>query len=65
MHVLKADLTKFKNIKDFPFKENFVDFNNLQMHYIDEGKGEIILALHGQPSWSYLYRKFIPNLKEY
>lgn len=65
MEVLKADLTKFRYIKDFPFKENFVDFGNLQMHYIDEGSGETILALHGQPSWSYLYRKFIPNLKNY
>ena len=65
MEVLKADLTTFRSIKDFPYKENFVDYDNLQMHYIDEGKGEIILALHGQPSWSYLYRKFIPNLKDY
>ncbi len=35
------------------------------MHYIDEGEGEIILALHGEPTWSYLYRKFIPFLKDY
>ena len=32
------------------------------MHYVDEGRGETILALHGEPSWSYLYRKFIPKL---
>ena len=30
------------------------------MHYVDEGNGEVILCLHGQPSWSYLYRKIIP-----
>jgi haloalkane dehalogenase len=58
-------LKRFNSIKDFPYKENFVDFNNLQMHYIDEGNGETILALHGEPSWSYLYRKFIPTLKNY
>jgi len=65
MQILKADLKSFKTIKDFPYKENFVEFENLQMHYIDEGKGETILALHGEPSWSYLYRKFIPTLKNY
>jgi haloalkane dehalogenase len=32
------------------------------MHYLDEGEGEVILCLHGEPSWSYLYRKFIPVL---
>lgn len=65
MEILKTDPSRFRNIKDFPYKENYVDFNSLKMHYIDVGKGEIILALHGQPSWSYLYRKFIPVLKDY
>jgi len=65
MEIVKTDNSRFKNIKDYPYKENYVDFDDLQMHYIDEGKGEIILALHGEPSWSYLYRKFIPVLKNY
>lgn len=65
MKILKTDLNNFKSIKDFPYKENYVDFKEIKMHYIDEGKGEIILALHGEPSWSYLYRKFIPILKNY
>ncbi len=65
MKILKADLKSFKTLKDFKYKENFVKYNNLEMHYIDEGKGETILALHGEPSWSYLYRKFIPVLKNY
>lgn len=65
MKILKPDFKNFNSIKDFPYKENFVAFDNIQMHYIDEGKGETILALHGQPSWCYLYRKFIPVLKNY
>ncbi len=54
----------FDGIKDFPYKANFVDYNGLKMHYIDEGdkNGEVILALHGEPTWSYLYRKFVPVL---
>lgn len=65
MEILKSDLNRFKSIQDFPYKENYVDFDGMQMHYIDEGNGETILALHGEPSWSYLYRKFIPVLKNY
>ncbi len=65
MQILKPDFTYFQSIKDFPYQENFVDFEDLNMHYIDEGKGETILALHGEPTWSYLYRKFIPTLKNY
>lgn len=34
------------------------------MHYLDEGEGEVILCMHGQPTWSYLYRKMIPVLTE-
>jgi haloalkane dehalogenase len=34
----------------------------LRIHYLDEGQGEVILCLHGEPSWSYLYRKMIPIL---
>lgn len=54
----------FDGIKDFPYQANYVDYNGLKMHYIDEGdkNGEVILALHGEPTWSYLYRKFIPVL---
>lgn len=65
MEILRADLESFNNLKDFQFKENFIDYNGIQMHFIDEGDGETILALHGEPTWSYLYRKFIDPLKEY
>ncbi|WP_109299669.1 haloalkane dehalogenase [Aquimarina sp. AU474] len=65
MQIVKPDFSRFESIKDFQYKENFIDFENLQMHYIDEGEGETILALHGEPTWSYLYRKFIPVLKNY
>jgi len=65
MEILKTPVAQFENIKDFPYQENHVDYNGMQMHYIDEGRGETILALHGEPSWSYLYRKFVPELKNY
>jgi len=65
MEILKTDSSRFENIKDYPYGENFIDFDRLQMHYVDTGAGENILALHGEPSWSYLYRKFIPILSSY
>ncbi|SDR80636.1 haloalkane dehalogenase [Christiangramia echinicola] len=65
MEILKTDPARFESILDFPYQENYVDFEEMQMHYIDEGEGEVILALHGEPTWSYLYRKFIPVLKDY
>jgi haloalkane dehalogenase len=46
----------------FPFKPNYKEINGFQMHYIDEGRGESIVCLHGQPTWSYLYRNFVKGL---
>lgn len=64
MESILTPINCFDGIKDFPYQENYVDFDGLKMHYIDEGNknGEVILALHGEPTWSYLYRKFIPVL---
>ncbi len=49
----------------FPFKPNYQEINGFQMHYIDEGKGEPIVCLHGQPTWGYLYRKFVVSLTKH
>jgi haloalkane dehalogenase len=54
---------RFVNLLDFPFVPHYVTHKNgLRMHYLDEGlrEGPVFLCLHGQPSWSYLYRKMIP-----
>ncbi len=63
MNILTTPEARFKNIKDYPFKPNYCEVaSGLQMHYVDEGTGPIVLLLHGEPSWSYLYRKMIPIL---
>ena len=51
----------FSNLPDFPYEPNYVEVDGLRMHYVDEGRadGEVVLMLHGQPDWSYLYRKMI------
>jgi haloalkane dehalogenase len=47
---------------EFPFRSNFVEVHGSKIHYIDEGKGEPILFLHGNPTSSYLWRNVIPHL---
>jgi haloalkane dehalogenase len=46
----------------FPVSHHFVDLDGTRIHYADEGVGETLLLLHGNPSWSLLYRKMIPVL---
>ena len=48
----------------FPFKANYSEAPGFKMHYVDEGKGEIVLCLHGEPTWGYLYRMVIPLLSK-
>lgn len=47
---------------DFPFVSNYVSVLGSNIHYVDEGQGEPILFLHGNPTWSYLWRNIIPYL---
>jgi haloalkane dehalogenase len=57
---------RFEKLRDFPFEPHYTLIDGLRMHYIDESpeNEQIILMLHGQPTWSYLYRKMIPILAE-
>ena len=47
----------------WPYDPHFNDAARFQMHYVDEGQGEIILALHGEPTWGYLFRHLIEALR--
>lgn len=46
----------------FSFVPHYYTTNDFDMHYVDEGNGEPIVLLHGDPTWGYLYRQFIPPL---
>ena len=48
---------------EFPFESHFIEVNGSKMHYVDEGEGDPILLLHGNPTSSYLWRNIIPHLK--
>ena len=69
MNVLRTPDERFENLVDFPYAPNYLDVDDgegsqLRIHYIDEGPadGELICCWHGQPSWSYSFRKMIPPL---
>ena len=48
----------------FPAEHRFVDLDGARIHYVDEGAGEPTLLLHGNPTWSFLYRKIIAGLSD-
>jgi haloalkane dehalogenase len=48
----------------FPFESRFLEVNGANVHYIDEGEGPVFLALHGNPTWSFLYRHIVAGLKD-
>ncbi|MFN7927729.1 MAG: alpha/beta fold hydrolase [Blastocatellia bacterium] len=64
--VLRTPDECFANLPDFPFQPNYVAVNGYRLHYLDEGPATAapILLLHGEPSWSFLYRKMIPVLTQ-
>jgi len=47
----------------YPFESRFMSVDGQRLHYVDEGSGEPILMLHGNPTWSYLYRHLIEDLR--
>ena len=62
--VLRTPDERFNGIKDYPFSANYLTIGDTRIHYLDEGPvdGKIIYLLHGEPAWSYLFRRMIPTL---
>ncbi|MGE0829189.1 MAG: haloalkane dehalogenase [Hyphomonadaceae bacterium] len=64
--VLRTPEARFANLPDWPYAPRYVDdlpgYAGLRMHYVDEGPQNrpVLLCLHGEPTWSYLYRRMIP-----
>lgn len=64
MQALRTPDERFGNLPDYPFAPNYVEIDSLRLHYVDEGpaEGTAVLLLHGEPSWSFLYRHMIPPI---
>jgi haloalkane dehalogenase len=56
--------SNFDKLNDYEFEPHYHEWGDLRMHYLDEGPkdGPVMLLVHGMPTWSYLYRDFIPKL---
>lgn len=61
---LRTPDDRFDDLPNFPYVPKYVEIDGLRMAYVDEGPadGPVLLLLHGEPTWSYLYRRMIPPL---
>ena len=54
----------FEGLPDFPFAAHWRDWEGLRLAHIDEGEGAPVIFLHGEPTWSFLWRKVIPAVRD-
>jgi haloalkane dehalogenase len=65
--VVGADIARtpderFAGLEEFPYEPRYVDWEGLRIAYVDEGEGPPLILLHGEPTWSFLFRRMIPPL---
>lgn len=64
MEILRTPEERFADLTDWPYEPRYMEVEGLRMHYVDAGPADAdpVLLLHGEPTWSYLYRKVIPEI---
>lgn len=62
MSIVRTPDERFADLPDFPYEPHYTQLGPVRMHYVEAGSGDPILCLHGEPTWSFLYRKMIPQL---
>jgi len=55
---------RFEGLPDFPFEPHYRDVDGLRMCHLDEGEGQPVVFFHGEPTWSFLWRKVIPPVRD-
>jgi haloalkane dehalogenase len=60
--VLRTPDARFAGLTGWKHDPNYLEQDGLRMHYVDEGSGEPVLLLHGEPTWGFLYRRVVPPL---
>jgi haloalkane dehalogenase len=62
--VFRTPDERFEGLPDFPFEPNYREVDGLRLAHLDEGKGPPVVFFHGEPTWSYLWRKVIPPVRD-
>ena len=62
--IVRASDKLLSNVPDFPFKPKYRNYAGLRLAHIDEGKGPPVVFIHGEPTWSFLWRKVIPAIRD-
>jgi len=62
MDAYRTPEAQFAGLPGYDFQPHYLEQDGLRMHHLDEGSGPPVLLLHGEPTWSYLYRTVIPEL---
>ncbi|HEX8054253.1 MAG TPA: haloalkane dehalogenase [Thermoleophilaceae bacterium] len=64
MEIFRTPDERFEGLPGYSFEPHYEEIDGLRLHYVDEGTGDPVVCLHGEPTWSYLYRKMLPPLVE-
>lgn len=64
MKLLRTGENRFSGLPDFPWPPQYTGLGDLRMAHVEAGRGPVVLLLHGEPTWSFLYRKMIPPLAD-
>lgn len=64
MEIFRTPDERFEDLPGYDFAPRYEDIDGLRMSYLDEGSGDPVVCFHGEPTWSYLYRKMIGPLVE-
>ena len=59
---MSFDITPFRHL--YPFQSHWLELDRLRMHYVDEGAGESIVMVHGNPTWSFHFRELIKEFRK-
>ena len=66
MKYVRTPDSQFASLSDWPYQPHYADYQGMRHHYVSEGPAgsKVAMLIHGEPTWSYLFRKMIPGLRE-
>ena len=64
MDVYRTPDERFENLPDFPWEPHYRDWDGLRLAHVDEGDGPPVVFFHGEPTWSFLWRKVMPPIRD-